>query len=497
MANISSHGQAMVMASWSKLDYAKRLFLWLLCYSLLMVGCFVAFQYHREKQFKAEELNARLQIVNTNILNSLKSPASIDSVLILEPTNLQSLRVSVIDSTGRVLCDNSLDSLPEDFSHLQRSEIATAMLKGSGYTVRRHSQSTGQTYFYAATKGSNGIIVRTAVPYSVSLTSLLKADYGFLWFMALVTIVMCILGFYATHRLGQNIRRLSLFTEKAEKGERISDTQPFPNDELGTISGNIVRLYSQLQQAIADRDREHSRAMHQQLEKERIKKQLTNNINHELKTPVASIQICLETLLSHPNLATDKRNEFLTRSLTNAHRLNTLLADVALITRMDDGGTAIAKAPFDLSKIITEAIAEQQPAARTKGLEITSSLPQRIPINGNASLMLSAFHNLISNAIMYSGATNLDISAKIMETRVYITVADNGCGVSQEHLPHIFERFYRVDKGRSRAAGGTGLGLAIVKNAIIFHNGSITASTNSPSGLLHSIVLPVSDKTVD
>ena len=111
--------------------------------------------------------------------------------------------------------------------------------------------------------------------------------------------------------------------------------------------------------------------------------------------------------------------------------------------------------------------------------------------------MLSAFHNLISNAIMYSGATNLDISAKIMETRVYITVADNGCGVSQEHLPHIFERFYRVDKGRSRAAGGTGLGLAIVKNAIIFHNGSITASTNSPSGLLHSIVLPVSDKTVD
>ena len=191
----------MVMASWSKLDYAKRLFLWLLCYSLLMVGCFVAFQYHREKQFKAEELNARLQIVNTNILNSLKSPASIDSVLILEPTNLQLLRVSVIDSTGRVLCDNSLDSLPEDFSHLQRSEIATAMLKGSGYTVRRHSQSTGQTYFYAATKGSNGIIVRTAVPYSVSLTSLLKADYGFLWFMALVTIVMCILGFYATHRL--------------------------------------------------------------------------------------------------------------------------------------------------------------------------------------------------------------------------------------------------------------------------------------------------------
>lgn len=484
----------MAMASWSKFDYAKRLFLWLICYSLLMVGCFVAFQYHREKKFKAEELNAKLQIVNSNILDRIQSLDNSDSLDLLEPTAFHPLRISVIDSTGRVLCDNSLDTLPDDFSHLNRSEIATAMAKGSGYTVRRHSESTGQTYFYAATKGENGVIVRTAVPYSVSLTSLLQADYGFLWFMALVTIVMCILGFYATRRLGQNIQRLSKFAEKAEKGERISDTQSFPNDELGTISGNIVRLYSRLQQAIADRDREHSSAMHQQLEKERIKKQLTNNINHELKTPVASIQVCLETLLSHPGLSEEKRMEFINRSLTNTHRLNALLADVSLITRMDDGGKAIAKAPFDLASIISEAIAEEQPAAKAKGLTITSSLPSEILMHGNASLMLSAFHNLITNAITYSGGTSLDISARIIKHKVYITVADNGCGVAPEHLSHIFERFYRVDKGRSRAAGGTGLGLAIVKNAIIFHNGSISASANTPSGLCHSIVLPLDIK---
>lgn len=481
----------MAMGSWNKLNYAKRMFLWLLGYSLLMVGCFVAFQYHREKQFKAEELNAKLQIVNTNILNRIRSSTNPDSLRLIEPAYFHPLRVSVIDSTGRILCDNSLDTLPNDFSHLHRSEIVTAMIKGSGYTVRRHSESTGQTYFYAATMGENGVIVRTAVPYSVSLTSLLRADYGFLWFMALVTVVMCILGFYATRRLGQNIQRLSKFAEKAEKGERISDTQSFPNDELGTISANIVRLYSRLQQAISDRDREHARAMHQQLEKERIKKQLTNNINHELKTPVASIQVCLETLLAHPDLSEEKRTEFINRSLTNTHRLNALLADVSLITRMDDGGKAIAKAPFNLATIIAEAIAEQLPAATAKGIAITSSLPSEIPLNGSASLMLSAFHNLITNAITYSGGTTLDISGKIIDNKIYITVTDNGCGVSAEHLPHIFERFYRVDKGRSRAAGGTGLGLAIVKNAIIFHNGSISAYCKAPSGLTHSITLPL------
>lgn len=110
-----------------------------------------------------------------------------------------------------------------------------------------------------------------------------------------------------------------------ERGTIISDTEPFPNDELGVISHQIVRLYVRLQQAIIDRDREHKAALYEQQEKERIKKRLTNNINHELKTPVASIRVCLETLMAHRQLDEEKRDLFLQRCLSNTERLQRFL----------------------------------------------------------------------------------------------------------------------------------------------------------------------------
>ena len=144
--------------------------------------------------------------------------------------------------------------------------------------------------------------MRTAVPYSISLSALLKPDISFLWIMSIVTLAMCMLGYFATRRVGQHVTRLKKFADDVEKGTKISDTEPFPNDELGSISNNIVRLYARLQQANTEREREHKTALYEQREKERIKKQLTNNINHELKTPVASIKICVETLLAHPEM---------------------------------------------------------------------------------------------------------------------------------------------------------------------------------------------------
>lgn len=482
------------MGSLNKLSYPQRLFVWLLGYSLLMVGCFVIFQYHREKEFKAEEIDKQLQLINTYILTELSEGHDVPDIKLDEFKPFNDIRVSVISDKGHIIYDNTLDSLPKT-NHLDRQEIWDAMLNGSGYAVRRHSESTGNYYFYSARKGDYGNIVRTAVPYSVSFSSLLRPDYGFLWIMGTITLVMCVLGYFATRRVGLHISRLNKFAENAENGARISDTEPFPHDELGEISNHIVRLYARLQQAVADRDSEHRAALHEQLEKERIKKQLTNNINHELKTPVASIKVSVETMLAHRNMSEEKQTLFLQRCLTNTERLQRLLTDVSLLTRMDDGSASILKEQVNLTDIINDVVEDRQIIAATKGITIENYISRNIVMSGNQSLLEAVFNNLIDNAIVYSGGTKIKIeSISIGNDKIVIALSDNGCGVPSEHLPRLFERFYRIDKGRSRAAGGTGLGLSIVKNAVTLHGGDITAENQCSGGLLFKITFSRNSK---
>lgn len=478
----------MDMASWFRLTYHRRLFLGLVTFLWLMLGCFAAFQYHREKQFKADELNQRLQMINDRIIEGLTDNDSSFEPSLVIPHNFADLRISIIDADGKIVYDNSLDSLPGT-NHLDREEISEAMKAGEGYAIRRHSESTGGTYFYAAKRG-DGYVVRSAVPYTVSLNQLLAADYAFLWVMIVVTIVMCIIGFFATRRVGRHVERLNHFAERAERGERIFDTEPFPHDELGDISNNIVRLYARLQQAITDRDREHRVVLHEQAEKIRIKRQLTNNMNHELKTPVASMQVCLETLISHKNLSEEKRGEFIFRCYAANERLRKLLADVSVITRIEDGSENIQKEPVKIKELVSEICDEYKEIAAEKGVEITDMISYGHSIIGNVSLLSSIFRNLIDNALAYSGATRIEIKDDdSTDGFLTISVADDGCGVPSEHLPRLFERFYRIDKGRSRQAGGTGLGLSIVKNAVIWHGGSIKVKNRQTGGLIFTFTL--------
>lgn len=470
-----------------RINYSTRLFLWLLGYSLLLVGSFVAFQYHREKSFRSSEVNSQLQLINGFILSQLADGVPVDSIAATGFAPFDHLRISVLDSRGYLLFDNYTDSMPNR-SHANRLEVRRAMTQGSGYAVHRHSESTGETYFYSATRSPRGIIVRTAAPYNLTLNSLLRADYGFLWIMGIITVLMCALGYFATRRLGQHILRLNRFARRAESGVSVSDIEPFPSDELGEISNNIVRLYADLQHALADRDREHRAAIFQQQEKERIKKQLTNNINHELKTPVASIRLCLETIAAHPELPPYRREEFIRRSLTHCDRLSRLLSDVSLITRMTDGDKAVIKEPVSLTDIIAEAVAEKSELAAHNGITIRNLFTHPATLLGNATLLLSVFHNLLDNAISYSSGSTITIApVDIAGDHITLTFTDNGTGVPQEHLPHLFERFYRIDKGRSRAAGGTGLGLSIVRNAVAIHSGTITVANRRPSGLAFTI----------
>ena len=418
------------MASVTKKSYHKRLFLQLIAFSWAMVLCFVGYQYIREKEYKSEFLNAQLQQYNRHLLATVEEGEPYEDYIATHDKPFEELRISIITLTGAVVYDNtiSLDSLD---NHRGRPEVANALAEGTGYNISRQSTSDGREYFYSATRGER-VVVRTAIPYSSTLHDLLKADWSFLAVMISITLVMSIVAYFTTRKLGKDIERVNRYEAEQERN--------------------------------------------------RLKRQLTNNINHELKTPVASIQVCLETLLSGINLSEEKRQELIERCYANSDRLRRLLNDVSLITRIEDGSALIGKERVVINDIIGEVAKELEMLPEDEHLLLHTDFSDEVIIDGNPSLIGSIFRNLTENAIAYSEGRNIYISLlENNEKLCRIRFEDDGKGVEQKHLSHLFERFYRVDKGRSRQKGGTGLGLAIVKHAVQFHGGTIIV-TNRPNG---------------
>lgn len=217
-----------------------------------------------------------------------------------------------------------------------------------------------------------------------------------------------------------------------------------------------------------------------------VQKQLTQNIAHELKTPVSSIRGYLETILDTPGISADKQQQFLERSYAQSRRLSDLLNDISILNRLDETSEVYDSQNTDLYSIIKEAISDSATSLDKKSMRInTLGIQPDMPLKGNISLLYSIFRNLIDNSIAYAGY-NTEITINCYHTdnqHYYISFADNGVGVEEAHLNRLFERFYRVDKGRSRKLGGTGLGLAIVKNAVLFHGGEIMAKNAQGGGL--------------
>ncbi len=379
-------------------------------------------------------------------------------------TPVNDLRLTLIDVDGNVIFDNNDKTPFPESNHNDRPEVIAARKQGAGYAVVRMSESDDIEYFYSATLLDDGSVLRSAALYDHTLKDFLKADRSFLWIMFLVTIAVSFAGYYITRRISTSISNLNIFSEKAGKGERIYDNWSFPHDELGNIAGNIVRLYVEREERSRD-------AIKQEREKIRLKKQLTNNINHELKTPVASIKLCSDLLLDHPEMEYKRKEEFIRMISREIGRLSDMLEDVASITRMDDGAEMIEKETIDLKNLIENVVETER--IKTD-MEIRCILPEMV-IHGNRRLLESIFRNLIDNAIAYSGGSEICISS---DDDGNFIVRDNGCGVPEEHIDHLFERFYRIDKGRSRKKGGTGLGLSIVKNAVSLHGGEIHVSND-------------------
>lgn len=215
-----------------------------------------------------------------------------------------------------------------------------------------------------------------------------------------------------------------------------------------------------------------------------MRRELTQNIAHELKTPVASILGYTDTILDDPQMSPETQLQFIQRTNAQAQRLTALLQDISTLNRMDYAAHQLTMERTDVSEIVGDIVQEITIPLEKRHMRLNNCLPQSIIIKGNPSLVYSIFRNLIDNAINYAGeGTTIDISAKPSDDRWTFRFRDNGVGIAPEHLPRIFERFYRIDKSRSRSMGGTGLGLAIVKNAVVLHGGTITVRLAENGGL--------------
>ena len=561
----------------------KRIFFYFFGIFFLLTAAITFFQYEREKEFRIQQLDQLLLTYNNTIFKHLQvnknETKSVHDIIKLFPDS--TLRVTIIDLDGEVLFDNFLSDKHIE-NHLNRPEIKQASNLGFGKSIRR-SSTTNIDYYYLAKKNKD-IFVRTALPYNLNLSNMLKANTLFIYFMVFVLLVALIALYFITKNFTHSIDRLRFFTSKVKKGEPIETNISFPKDELGDLSQNIVMLYQQMENAknevnhereklskhilisqeglgfftaekkeilsnryfvqyaslIADSQFDSSEKIfnvaefkeinefiaenikNENLTRKRIKiekngkvfnircivfqdntfeisinditlqedenelkRQLTQNISHELKTPVSSIMGYMETILENPEIDTERQKFYIERSLIQAQRLSALLHDITTLNKIDESKLLFDKIDCDLAEIIDDVIHDVQLEIEQKGCTVIKNYTNPLMLKGNKSLLYSIFRNFIDNALTYAGENiTLDINCyREDEYFYYFSFSDNGVGIPEEHLSKIFERFYRLDKGRSRKLGGTGLGLSIVKNAIVFHKGNVLAKNLSTGGL--------------
>ncbi len=230
-----------------------------------------------------------------------------------------------------------------------------------------------------------------------------------------------------------------------------------------------------------------------------VRRDFVANVSHELRTPITSIKGFVETLRDGAMADTEQATRFLDIISRQTDRLNSIITDLLTLSELEQSSRgAIGLQPSDLKALLEGAIELVRPKAETARINISLQCNPSLEITVNPPLMEQAIANLLDNAIKYSNAGEaIEVTAQIANQRVSISVRDHGCGIERTHLPRLFERFYVVDRARSRELGGTGLGLSIVKHIVSVHGGEVTVESTPDKGSIFTISLPYSPTNIN
>lgn len=439
----------------------------------IVIAVVMVFQYKREESYREYSMDRQLTLISNRIVDAYENGIELEPFIVFlknyfQNSPLEDVLVSIYDEQGTLLhsIGNTIDETEDEHGKI---EIG------------------GVPIFFAATqKSTDGkLVVHTAMPFNLSVAEALNVGGVTFWLLiVLLTLGVPVIAYFSSGFLMRNVKLLNEFARNVDNDDAKFDEARFTHDEIGDISRQMVKLYKARSAAFEQIRREHEVALHAVEEKARIKRQLTNNINHELKTPVGVVRGYLETVLTEKDMDETTRNYFLKRALDNVNRLCNLLNDVSAMTRLEEGSGKIPVAEINFHDLIYTINNDMQQAGTIGKMTFEFNIPLDCNVKGNTSLLTSTITNLIKNAVIHSHGTSMGINL-IAESKRFYTFAfwDNGTGVEESHLPHLFERFYRIDAGRSRKSGGTGLGLPIVKNTIEALGGTIAVHNRSKGGL--------------
>lgn len=369
------------------------------------------------------------------------------------------LRITLIGSEGEVLYESLLNKDEMD-NHNERPEIIEAREKGEGEAIR-YSATSGTHTFYYAERLQNGNVLRIGRD-SVSVNRIMVNTLVIVLVIALCILFVCMgISHYLTKKLVEPIEKLATNIMLVDVNNVYEEIRPFVN----TIKEQHVNIINNAQ----------------------LRQEFTANVSHELKTPLTAISGYAE-LIGNGMTGKEDTIRFSNEIHSNANRLLSLINDIIKLSELDEADHQMEMERIDLYKLAENCAQMMQVTAEKQGIRLILQ-GESTMVMANKGLMDEVFYNLCSNAIRYNkpgGSVTVTVGTK--DERPFLSVADTGIGIPKECQERVFERFYRVDKSRSKSTGGTGLGLAIVKHIVAQHNAALHLDSELGEGTTIEIV---------